>query len=558
MDILGIDIGTVSVKYVRMRGKGNVVSHGEYPHKGGWEDLNFILTDIKDKEGTDVEVAVAVSSQDILKRSFTIPIMPKDEARQAIEWSASKVVNSPLEDMIYETIVLGEVSERGMKKEEVLFIGANKEYINILLSVFETAGFRRIITITDPSTLYLTVAGEKKEGPIAIVDIGGRQTGIYIFDDKRLRLVREILTASESFVDSLMGELGLSYEEAEKQLAEKGLGEESRPILAFPLDRLTAEIQRTFNVYARKYPDRPLAKVYLTGGASKIPNLVPMIQECFIEEVEPLVSPFPVEERLLPAYALGMETEPPVNLLPEKLKAKKKEMSFRSWLRMATLCVIALLLIPTMTMVANLRKVQIAIRSEQADVSSKKEQLRLLGSITSPARYGDLLALKKDVGSRDVTFVTFLKYLSSQLPKDVYVREVEFTDRNKGLVFAGTETTKDTGGGPKESQNTKQAVPGGVKEDTDTAAPAPGRASQPLGQNQGGGLGSEPDYGVTLRGNIFGELDVLESALLNFVISLERSALVKGVEVTKRDVKEIRGKKTLEFVITGKCARHEI
>ena len=58
MDILGIDIGTVSVKYLRIRGKGVIISHGDYPHKGGWEDLNFVLTDIKDKEGTDVEIAI--------------------------------------------------------------------------------------------------------------------------------------------------------------------------------------------------------------------------------------------------------------------------------------------------------------------------------------------------------------------------------------------------------------------------------------------------------------------------------------------------------------------
>ena len=555
MDILGIDIGTVSVKYVRMRGKGTVVSQGEYPHKGGWEDLNFVLTDIKDKEGTDVEIAIAVSSQDILKRTFSIPIMPKDEAKEAIEWSASKVVTTPLEDMIYENIVLGEISERGMKKEEVLFVGANKEYINILLSIFETVGFRRIITITDSGVLYLPITAEKKEGPIAVVDIGGRQTGIYIFDGKRLRFIREILTASESFIDALMSEFDLSYDEAEKYSIERGFNEESRHVLAFPLDRLTGEVQRTFNVYARKYPERPITKIYLTGRAARIPNLISMIQETFVEEVEHLASPFDIEDHFLPSYALCTNAEPLVSLLPEKLKVRKREMSLRSWLRIAAICVIALLLIPSITMLANARKLQILLKSEQADVASKKEQLRLLGSITSVSRYGELIALKKEIEKKDETFVIVLKYLASRLPKDIFLRDIEFTDRNSKLDLPSRDSSKDLS--PKEGQSLKETVKGAVKESLGSGV-SPGSPTLPPVQNGTGSAAVDPDYTVTIRGYIFGDIDILEPALLNLVISLEHSALLRSVEVLKKEIKEVQGKRTLEFVITGRCASHEI
>jgi Tfp pilus assembly PilM family ATPase len=544
MDILGIDIGTVSVKYVRMRGKGTVVSLGEYPHKGGWEDLNFVLTDIKDKEGTDVEIAVAVSSQDILKRTFTIPIMPKDEAKEAIEWSASKIVTTPLDDMIYENIMLGEVTERGMKKEEVLFVGANREYINILLSIFETVGFRRIVTVTDSGFLYLTLMPEKKEGAAAVVDIGGRQTGIYIFDNKRLCFIREILTASESFVDALMSEFDLSYDDAEKYSMEKGFNEESKHILAFPLDRLTSEVQRTFNVYARKYPERPITEIYITGRASRIPNMVKMLQGAFVEEVTQLKSPVDIEDHFLPAYALCIDTEPLVNLLPEKLKARKREMTLRSWLRIATICIVALLLVPSIIMLANARKHQILLKSEQGDVASKKEQLRLLGSITPVSRYGELMALKKEIGKKDETFVVLLKYLASQLPKGVYLKDIEFSDRNRKPDFTSRDQSKELP--VKEGSSLKETVTGTAKE------------PQTAPQRPGGTNLSEADYVVTMRGFIFGDVDILEPALLNLLISLERSTLIRGLEVSKKEVKEVRGKKTLEFVITGRCLANEI
>ncbi len=556
MDILGIDIGTVSVKYVRVRGKGTIVSRGEYPHKGGWEDLNFVLTDIKDKEGTDVEIAIAVSSQDILKRAFSIPIMPKEEAKEAIEWSASKFVTTPLEDMIYENIMLGEINERGMQKEEVLFVGANKEYINILLSIFETVGFRRIITITDSGILYLPIIAEKKEGTVAVVDIGGRQTGIYIFNDKRLRFMREILTASESFIDALMSEFDLSYDEAEQYAIEKGFNEESKNILSFPLDRLTSEVQRTFNVYARKYPEKPVAKVYITGRASRIPNLVSWIQDAFIEEVELLTSPLDIEEHFLPSYTLCMDTEPLVNLLPEKLKARKREMTLRSWLRIATICVIALLLIPSITMIANLRQVQLFIKSEKHDIVSKKEQLRLLGSITTTSRHSELMALKREIGKKDVTYIILLKYLSSRLPKDVYIRDIEFTDRNKKSDASSKDLPKELLS--KEGSHSRETVRGTSNEGIGVGAQPSTGSAQPPGQNVAAGTSNGPDYAVTIRGYIFGDIEVLEPALLNLIINLERSIVLRNVGVSKKEVKEVRGKKALEFVIMGQCASYEI
>jgi len=555
MDILGIDIGTVSVKYLRIRGKGVIISHGDYPHKGGWEDLNFVLTDIKDKEGTDVEIAIAVSSPDILKRSFSIPVMPRDEAKEAIEWAASKVVTTSLEDMIYENIMLGQINERGLQKEEVFFIGANKEYIDILLSVFETVGFRRVNIITDCGVLYLPIIAEKKEGTVAVVDIGGRQTGIYIFDEKRLRFMREILTASESFIDTLMSEFGLSYDEAEQYIIEKGFNEESKNILSFPLDRLTGEVQRTFNVYTRKHPERPITKIYITGRASRIPNLISRIQDAFMEEVERLMSPIEIDEQFLPLYALCMKTEPLVNLLPEKIKARKREMTLQSWLRLATICVVAILLIPSIIMLTDLRKMQVFIKSEQADVASKKEQLRLLGSITTDSRYGELMALNKEVGKKDVTFVTLLKYLSSRLPRDVYIREIGFTDKNKRFDSTIKDLSREHS--TKEGSGIRETAKITPKEDTEASSPSKG-AIPATGQSTLAIIPGEPDYAVTLRGYIFGDIDVLEPALVNLVISIERYALLRNVEVSMRETKEIRGKKALEFIITGQCIRHEI
>jgi hypothetical protein len=87
LDILGIDIGTVSVKYVRCKGatgKSIVVSQGDYPYKGGFEYLELILADIRNKEGPGLEVAIGMSSPDIIKKTFTIPVFPKKNKKKPL------------------------------------------------------------------------------------------------------------------------------------------------------------------------------------------------------------------------------------------------------------------------------------------------------------------------------------------------------------------------------------------------------------------------------------------------------------------------------------------
>ena len=63
---------------------------------------------------------------------------------------------------------------------------------------------------------------------------------------------------------------------------------------------------------------------------------------------------------------------------------------------------------------------------------------------------------------------------------------------------------------------------------------------------------------VTLRGYIFGDVENMESELLRLLINLEKSGIVSGVMVTTKDIKEVKGRSAMEFVITGKSTSYEI
>jgi len=517
MDILGVDIGTVSVKYVRYRkkGRGIVVSRGAYPYKEGWEDLEGILSSIKNREGANVEVAIGISSQEILKKTFTIPLIPKEEVREVLEWSASKIISIPLDDMRHEYVMLGEIDERGVRKDEVLFVGAHKEYVNRIVALFDEVGFKKIVLLTDMGFVYLPVVEEAIDGSVAIIDIGGRQTGIYIFDGKKLHLVREIMTASESFTDVLISGFGLTYAEAEDYTRQKGFDESSSDILAAPLERLGGEIQRTFSVYGQKYPSRPVTRVYLAGRGSQIPHLLEKLKTFLVEEIAHLPSVMEVEDEFLPAYVLAVQKEILVNLLPEQVKAREKELVYTKYARIAGVAVISALVVFTLSMVQEFRNLKSSVESEKSLVSQKREQLDRLAPIRSSLVYNELGPIVAEIERRDSSFIILLKYLASRIPKEVYVKEVEF-----------------------------------VKEPPPAPAPAKDAKAPPPPQDSGNN--------VTLRGLIFGEPEAMEATLLRLMIDLEKSGVVNNVTVTAKDLKELRGKPVMEFQIIAKSVPYEV
>ena len=555
MDILGIDVGTVSVKYARWRGKkdkGELVSKGDYPYQGDLDDLAAILSDIKTKESGNIEAALSITSQDILKKTFSIPILPKEEIKEAINWSASKIVPMPLEEMVYEYVMLGEIDERGIRKEEVMFAGVPRDYVNNILTLLDRTGFKDVVLITDVGFIYAPIVEDRHDGSVAVVDIGGRQTGIYIFNRKKLRFVREIMTASESFTDVLISGLGLNYDEAEEYKREKGFDDRSNEILNLPFERLIGEMQRTFSVYNQKSPDTPIVKVYISGRGSMIPNIIEKIRNSLIEEVGNLDMPVNIDDEFLPAYVLCTRKESLVNLLPPEIKIREKEAIYKKWMRTGTIGILALLIILSLNVWSNYSKPELAIKLQKASISNKKAQLKQIGGTVSLSRYNELAPLLGETQKKDKTFILLLKYLSSHLPKDVFIKEIDFA-RERKIIPSSKDLRKDA-----SSQETKQAKEtsketvkeSAPKETTNNGAPKDiAQAAAPLSGN---------DYVVGIIGYIYGEADMLEPILLSFIIMLDRSGFIQNVKVSGKELKEIGNGKVMEFIITGRCSVYEI
>ncbi len=540
MDILGIDIGTVSVKYVRCKGttgKSIVVSQGDYPYKGGFEDLELILADIRSKEGSDLEVAIGMSSPDIIKKTFTIPVLPKKEQKEALNWTSTKALSMSLDDMAYEHLMIGQLEEKGVKKDEVLFVGMQKGFIERILSTFHRAGFERIVLFTDVAFSYVYALGEVGDRSIAVIDIGGKRTGLYIARARKLMLAREVLTASESFSDVLMSGPGLTFDQAEHYKREKGFDDELTDILKIPLGRLAGEIQRTFIFYNEKYPDKPVTSVYITGRGAKIPKFFEKLEEALVEEVNYLEAINGIEDKYIPAHTLCMHSEALPNLLPEGAKRKEQERTYKRYISIGTLVFAGILFLLSLSMWSALKNTDAGIKMEQKTIEVIKQGFSAMGKKTTTLNVSDVAFIKDEIRKKDVTFITLLKYLSLRIPNNVYLKSIEFgSDIQPDIQTVSAQKT--------------QAVP-------PPGQPAQGRLSTPIPELLKKIL-DENHYPLTIKGYVFGEPETLELNLFNLVLSLKQSGFIDHVEIIGKENSRIKGKPVIEFVILARCVKHEL
>lgn len=563
MDKLGIDIGTVSVKYVRFKGKkdnNTVGSKGSYTYNGDYDNLVEILGDIFEKEGSLVDVYIGLTSQDVVKRTFTIPVVPKNELKEAMNWSVSKVVNTPLEGMIYEYRMLGEVDERGVKKQEALFTGIQKDHVDNVLKAFNDAGFKRIRLLTDNAFTYVPVIGDGA-GSVAVIDIGGRQSGIYIFDDKKIKFIREIMTASESFTDALMSGLNLTYEEAEQYKFESGFTEETDDALSMPMGRLSGEVQRTFSVYNQRYPKKQVSRAIVAGGGSKIPGFLAKLAENLVEETMPLKGPANVEEEFITAYILGTYGDTLVNLLPPEIKAREREAKFKKWIRIGVVGLGAILLLVSLHFLSKLNREGIAVDMEKRNLEIKKRQLFGLDDPAALSScYNEFLAVQNEIKKSDATFLLLMKYLSARLPANVRLNEIIY-DRHKAITAMAVPVLQEDI--PKDKRMLAEAK---AAREAARSAATPASVARG-GRNPAGGkedtqekdvVDQERDPGIRLWGFIRGEQVFLELTLVDVVTMLRKSGFIEDVEIIKKDIKEVKGGIALEFVIQARCLAYEI
>jgi type IV pilus assembly protein PilM len=329
--MVGVDIGSSSVKAVELQGKNNdfqLVSLGyealppDSIVDGQIMELNSVSNAIgsifNEHKIKTTKVAAGVNGHSVIVKNIVLPQMTDDELQESFAWHAEEHIPFDISDVNLDYHVTGTSADA----IHVLMAACKRDKIANVKQAIQLAGKQPAIIDVDAFALqncyelnYEPQAGQV----VALLNIGASTTNINILNGARSVFTRDATFGGNQYTSLLQKELGLTFDQAER--VKRGMpmpeGSEHRdiePILDTVSDILALEIQKTMDFYRATVEDGESAvqKILVSGGGSKLKGLVEFLARRFEIPAE-VFDPF----RKIRVDSRGFDPEYMREIIPE-------------------------------------------------------------------------------------------------------------------------------------------------------------------------------------------------------------------------------------------------
>jgi type IV pilus assembly protein PilM len=313
--VLGIDIGTSSIKVVQLKkekerailqtygelavgpyaklkiGQATKVSEGVIV-----EALKDILKEANAKAKTAV-VSIPLASSFITV--INLPFSMEDDISEVIKIEARRYIPIPLSEVALDWWVIPDVekSDPGNKEKkfiQILLAAIHRDTINIYKNIISKAGLNAKMYEIECFSMIRSCLG-RETSPVAVLDFGASTTKLAIVDYGIMRATHSISHGSQELTLALSRSLNIDFSRAEEMKREIGLSDlpehkEVVSILEPVLEYIFAEANRFIKDFQKK-SNRSVGKLILSGGGSLLKGLIDFSIKKFTIEVE-LADPF--------------------------------------------------------------------------------------------------------------------------------------------------------------------------------------------------------------------------------------------------------------------------
>ncbi len=306
-EVVGIDIGSSSVKVIQLRdikGSFQLLNAGIFPLPpeaivdNTLMDGSSITEAVKNLVSSlgikTRDVACSISGNSVIIRKIVLPVMPQEELEDQIAWEAEQYIPFDINDVNLDFQILSPDSDDSSKMN-VLLVASKKDIINDYAAVFSGAGLQ--LSVVDVDSFAVQNAFEtnydySSEDIIALVNIGASVMNINVIKDGITLFTRDVQMGGNLYSEEIQKQIGLSSEDAEtaKMFANEST---NKPLLNAILrvnESITQEIRRSLDFYNSTASDDHISSVFVSGGCSKVYNLISMISEKIglpVEKINP-------------------------------------------------------------------------------------------------------------------------------------------------------------------------------------------------------------------------------------------------------------------------------
>ena len=302
-DFFGLDIGTSAIRLVQLRGSGPVKALVKYALTP--IDTKLVLSDAKadqQKVASIIKelvaqarvntknVTVGLPSQRVFTTVVDIERLSPSELAKNIKFQADTLIPTPLDESKIDWALLGD-SPVDANKVEVLISSVANTYVEQRLDTLEAIGLNVIAFEPDTIALARAMTSSDDTAPQVVVDIGTNYSDLVIVAGGTPKLNRSIPTVSDAIIKAAMQGLGIDDKQAEQFVYKFGLSKDKLEgqiyaAIIGTVETLVSEIEKSIKFYQTRYPNAPITKIVVTGGASTLPEFPLFIANKFGINVE--------------------------------------------------------------------------------------------------------------------------------------------------------------------------------------------------------------------------------------------------------------------------------
>ena len=285
----GLDIGTTGIRVVELRGSGPTRSLVKYAYvpvevklaqsdsRADQQKLAQILSNLVNEAKLSTKnVAVGLPSSRVFTTVVDFDRVPQNELGKALLYQADSLIPTPPAESKIDWAVIGD-SPKDKTKLEILLSSVANSFVESRLDMIESIGLNVVAFEPDSLALARALVPAGTVAPQLLIDIGQLSSDIIITMQEAPHLTRSIPTGAEAIIRSAMQNLNIDEKQARQFVYKFGVSKDKLEGQVFQaiigtVDLLVGEIDKTIKFFQTRYPDQPIERMIVTGGASTIPE----------------------------------------------------------------------------------------------------------------------------------------------------------------------------------------------------------------------------------------------------------------------------------------------
>lgn len=285
----GLDIGTTGIRVVELRGNGQSRALVKYAYvpidpklsqsdsKSDQQKLAQILTNlITEARLSTKNVAVGLPGNRVFTAVVDFDRVPTSDLAKAILYQADSLIPTPPAESKIDWALLGD-SPKDQSKLELLISSVPNNYVESRLDLIESIGLNVIAFEPDNIALPRALVPAGTIQPQLIIDMGQLSTDLVVTMADSPRLTRSIPTGIDAILRSAVQNLNVDEKQAEQFVYKFGVSKEKLEgqvlqAIIGTVDMLVGEIDKSIKFFQARYPNTPIERMVVTGGASTIPE----------------------------------------------------------------------------------------------------------------------------------------------------------------------------------------------------------------------------------------------------------------------------------------------